>query len=219
MNMPEPNLSAAGSAAFLSENPTISGRALVKACQLGKYTEIACDANLQECSLGDYSYVMERCEIACADIGKFVNIASDVRINPGNHPIEWVSQHHFLYRMRQYGFRDHDDERFFSWRKLQRVRIGHDVWLGHKAIVMPGITIGNGAVIGAASVVTRDVAPYAVVVGSPAKQIRTRFPKAICQEIEDIGWWDWDHQTIGERLDDFRDVRKFIDMYGKSGTR
>jgi phosphonate metabolism protein (transferase hexapeptide repeat family) len=121
---------------------------------LGKYTEVAAGAKLTESSLDDYSYVMERCEIIYSSIGKFSNIASDVRINPGNHPLEWVSQHHFLYRLKQYGFAEENNESFFGWRRLQKVSIGHDTWIGHKAIILPGITIGNGAVVAAGAVVT-----------------------------------------------------------------
>ena len=205
----------ADEARVLNESPTVAAEARVRSCQLGQYTEIASQVNMQECTLGDYSYVMERCELIYTNIGKFVNIASDVRINPGNHPLEWVSQHHFLYRMKQYGFKDHDDESYFSWRRLQTVAIGNDVWIGHKAIIMPGVTIGNGAVIGAGAIVTHDVAPYAIVAGAPAKKIRQRFPDAIWQQIEKTGWWDWDHQTIKARVDDFRDMRKFISLYGE----
>lgn len=201
----------------LSEVPTISERALVSECSLGKFTEIAEEVKITESSLGDYSYVMERCEIIYSNIGKFVNIASDVRINPGNHPMEWVSQHHFLYRAEKYGFQEQSSEDFFDWRRYQRVTMGHDVWVGHRAILMPGIRIGNGAVIGAGSLVTKDVAPYTIVAGAPAVKVRKRFPEHIWQAVEEVCWWDWDHATLKERLPDFRDLRRFLALYGKRG--
>lgn len=200
---------------ILSETPAIAATASVKNCRLGRYTEINDGTRIAESSLDDYSYIMERCDIISTEIGKFVNIASEVRINPGNHPMEWVSQHHFLYRRRQYRMRDTDLQTFFDWRKRQKVTIGHDVWIGHKAIVLPGIRIGNGVVIGAGSVVTRDVAPYAIVAGVPAKQIRLRFPQAIWQAVEATGWYHWSHETLRERLDDFYDIHRFLDMYGQ----
>ncbi|MBE0583136.1 MAG: acetyltransferase [Desulfofustis sp.] len=199
----------------LGEQPTISAEAAVQDSTLGRYTEVAAGARLEETVLGDYSYVMERSDIIYAEIGKFVNIASDVRINPGNHPIEWVSQHHFLYRMTRYDLAGHDDESFFAWRRLQKVSVGHDVWIGHKAIILPGISIGNGAVIGAGTVVTRDVAPYAIVAGVPGRPIRSRFPAAIWRRLEQTAWWDWEHQVLAERLDNFRDVRHFLSLYGR----
>lgn len=199
----------------LSLQPTVSAEASVRDCTLGRYTEVAAGAKLEETVLGDYSYVMERSDIIYAQIGKFVNIAADVRINPGNHPVEWVSQHHFLYRMTRYDLAGHDDESFFAWRRLQKVIIGHDVWIGHRAIVLPGITIGNGAVVGAGTVVTRDVPPYAVVAGVPGRRIRSRFPEAVWRRLEQTAWWDWEHQVLAERLDDFRDIRHFLALYGR----
>lgn len=199
----------------LSEKPDVVADAIVTDCELGEYTEIANGVKLAESSLGDYSYVMERCDIIYTDIGKFSNIASDVRINPGNHPMEWVSQHHFLYRCRLYGFRDEDNSAFFDWRKRQRVSIGNDCWIGHKAIILPGITIGNGAVVAAGAVVTKDVAPYTVVAGVPAKTVSKRFSKQIWEALEETAWWDWDHETLKERMDDFYDIRTFLQLYGK----
>jgi len=199
---------------FLTEEPTIAETARVRNSTCGRYTLVSEGAVMSDCRLDDYSYVMERCDIIYTDIGKFANIASEVRINPGNHPMDWVSQHHFLYRRRQYRLHDSDHEPFFNWRSRQRVSIGHDTWLGHRAIVMPGITIGNGAVVGSGAVVTSDVPPYAVVAGVPAKIIRYRFPKAIRQAIENSSWYHWDHETLKDRLEDFYDVRIFIDKYG-----
>lgn len=200
---------------FLSEDPTISESARVKDCSFGRFTEVAAGAVMVETELDDYSYVMENCDIIYTSIGKFANIASSVRLNPGNHPMDWVSQHHFLYRRRQYLLRDSDHQPFFNWRRRQRVTIGHDTWIGHRAIVMPGITIGNGAVIGSAAVVTKNVPPYAVVAGVPAKIIRYRFPDSIWRAIEKTGWYHWDHDTLKERLNDFYDVRLFIEKYGE----
>lgn len=201
---------------MLSEEPTVDPTARVEKTTLGRYTEVGANVRLQEVHLDDYSYVVDRSDVIYTDIGKFVNIASDVRINPGNHPMEWVSQHHFLYRIKQYGFGEEDNKPFFNWRRLQRVTIGHDVWIGHKAIVLPGVTVGNGAVVAAGAVVSRDVKPYSVVGGVPAKPLRSRFPEAIWRCLEEIAWWDWDHATIKERLDDFYDIRRFLDLYGKA---
>ena len=199
----------------LTEQPTISELATVESCTLGKYTEIAEQAKLIETSLDDYSYVMERSDIISTSIGKFANIASDVRINPGNHPMEWVSQHHFLYRRKLFGMHEEDNNSFFNWRRLQQVQIGHDTWIGHRAIIMPGVKIGNGAVVAAGAVVTRDVSPYMIVAGVPAKPIRPRFPEAVWQCLDSIAWWNWEHTTIKERLHDFYDIRRFIDLYGR----
>jgi hypothetical protein len=136
-----------------------------------------------------------------------------VRINPGFHPIERPTLHHFTYRRAKYGMAPEDDASFFEWRRRQRVHIGHDTWIGHGAVIMPGVRIGNGAVIGSNSVVTRDVPAYAIVAGAPAKVIRQRFPAAIAAAIESTAWWDWDHATLTGRMDDFCDLRRFLAKY------
>ena len=85
----------------------------------------------------------------------------------------------------------------------------------HGSVIMPGVTIGNGAVIGSLSVVTKDVAPYEVVAGAPARRLRFRFNKRIVAILENIAWWDWPHHRIKERFEDFKDLRTFIRKYGK----
>ena len=76
--------------------------------------------------------------------------------------------------------------------------------------IMPGVRIGNGAVVGSNSVVTKDVAAYAIVGGSPAQVIHQRLPRAIGEALEATAWWDWDHDTLTERIADFRDLRTFL---------
>ena len=200
---------------LLQKEPTISNTAVIKNCYFGEYTEISEYTMLEDTTLDNYSYICEYCNIIYTDIGKFANIASSCRINPGFHPMERPTLHHFTYRSRRYGFSDQDDTDYFYWRKLQKVIIGHDVWIGHGVVIMPGVRIGNGAVIGSNSVVTKDVPSYTVVGGTPVKILRRRFPESISNVVEKTMWWDWDHKTLKERLEDFKDLRKFIKKYGK----
>jgi phosphonate metabolism protein (transferase hexapeptide repeat family) len=199
----------------LSEEPNIWPQARIKDSFFGKYTEIADGTSVMHSTIDDFSYAMEHCSIIYTDVGKFCNIASSVRINPGFHPMERPTLHHFTYRSKMYEFRDDDDEEFFHWREVQEVHIGHDVWIGHGSVIMPGVTIGNGAVIGSLSVVTKDVAPYEIVAGAPARRLRLRFNKRIVAILENIAWWDWPHHLIKNRFEDFKDLRTFIRKYGK----
>ncbi len=200
-------------AVSLGEAPSLSATAVIRDCRFGRYTQVGEQSRMEDCLLDDYSYLQHYCDIASTDIGKFANIAAMVRINPGFHPVEWPTLHHFTYRRTMFGLAAEDDADFFAWRRRQRVSIGHDTWIGHGVVIMPGVRIGNGAVVGSNSVVTKDVPAYAIVAGAPARVIRQRFPRAIAEGLEATAWWDWDHQTLSERMEDFRDLRTFLAKY------
>jgi phosphonate metabolism protein (transferase hexapeptide repeat family) len=200
----------------LSTTPTIHNGARVNASELGVWTEIGANTRIENSSFGDYSYIGEHSQVDYSSVGKFCSIASFVRLNPGNHPLERATTHHFTYRAAMFEL-GHDDAEFFEWRRSHSVKIGHDVWIGHNATIMAGVNIGNGAVIGAGSIVTKDVAPYSIVAGVPAKLIRPRFPAAISEQLETLAWWDWSHEMIKARLPDFRgDVEGFLEKFGAS---
>jgi hypothetical protein len=199
----------------LSEHPLIHASAVVTASEIGRYTEIAERCAVTESTLGDYSYMMRECEVWAARIGKFVNIASHVRINATNHPTWRATLHHFTYRAHDYWADAEREEAFFDWRRDHAVTIGHDVWIGHGATVLPGVSIGNGAVVGAGAVVSRDVPAWTIFGGVPARPIRARFAPEIGARLEALAWWDWDHQRLRAALDDFRDlsVEVFLDKH------
>lgn len=198
----------------LGLEPLIHDSAQIVDCQFGKYVEVGRECQLLESEFGDYSYICRYGDVAYASIGKFVNIASFVRIGPTNHPMWRASQHHFMYRSEQYGFGE-NERLIFDWRREQRVAVGHDVWLGHSVTVMPGISVGHGAVAASAAVVTRDVPPYSVVGGVPARRIKDRFPERIQVRLMDLAWWNWDHERIGDALDDFRtlNIEEFLEKH------
>jgi phosphonate metabolism protein (transferase hexapeptide repeat family) len=199
----------------LSISPLIDASADVRDCSFGAYTEVGPRTTLLEVALGDYSYVVNDSDIAYASIGKFCSIAAMTRINPGNHPMWRASQSHFTYRASAYFPGEGDDTEFFAWRRQQHVRIGHDVWIGHGAVVLPGRNIGTGAVVAAGAIVTKDVPDYTVVAGNPAHVIRARFSDDIAGRMKRLAWWDWDHETLRTALPDFRALpaQDFLDKY------
>jgi phosphonate metabolism protein (transferase hexapeptide repeat family) len=197
----------------LQEKPSIHPSSQIINCKIGAWTEIGPDSLLIETTFNDYSYADGDVSIIYSEIGKFCSIASHVRINPGNHPMERVTQHHCTYRRAQYGFDEVDDENFFQWRREHKCVIGNDVWLGHGAIIMPGVKIRTGAVVGAGAVVTKDVAAYEVVAGVPARPIRKRFPQEIIEKLLEIKWWDWERKTLEERFFELLDVNSFVKKY------
>jgi phosphonate metabolism protein (transferase hexapeptide repeat family) len=195
--------------------PLIDPTASLSATELGAYCEVGARTLLLEVTMGDYSYVVNDSQITTTTIGKFCSIAAMTRINPGNHPMQRASQSHFTYRASTYFEGESDDAEFFAWRRAQRVHIGHDVWIGHGAIVLPGRGIGTGAVVAAGAVVTKDVPAYSIVAGNPARIVRRRFPEEITNRLAELAWWDWDHEALRRALPDFRHlaVEDFLAKY------
>lgn len=120
-------------------------------------------------------------------IGKYCEIAQGVHIVSSNHEVNRANLHVGLQMACDAG--DLLDSR-------GPVRIGNNVWLADYAVVLPGVTIGDGAVVGAGSVVTRDVEPFAIVAGTPAKMIRKRFSDEVIEALGELAWWDWPEETV-----------------------
>ncbi len=201
---------------LLGEKPTLHPTSKIKKCEIGGWTAIGPHCSMSESTFGDYSYLAGNVHVVWTDIGKFCSIAAYTRINPGNHPTWRVTQHHSTYRRIQYGFDIVDDVEFFEWRKKHRCVLGHDVWIGHGVTVMAGVKIGTGAVIGAGAVVTKDIPPYAIAVGVPARVIKYRFPSDVIETLLAVAWWDWDRATLFERFKELLDLDGFIKKYSDS---
>ncbi|MCW2381718.1 MULTISPECIES: type B chloramphenicol O-acetyltransferase [unclassified Sphingobium] len=128
-------------------------------------------------------------------IGSFCSIGSGASfIMAGNqgHRSDWISSFPFFWMPDVPAFAGADN----GYRPAGDTVIGHDVWIGSEAVILPGITIGHGAIIGTRSVVTKDVAPYAIVGGNPAKLIRQRFADAEVARLLELCWWDWSDDDL-----------------------
>ncbi len=197
--------------------PVIHPSAQLRNARLGRFTQLAERVSFKDSELGDYSYVERHAEVIYASIGKFCAIASGVRINALNHPMERVSQHKITYRPNEYFLGKKLDAGFREERMLKKVTIGHDVWIGHGAIVLPGVAIGHGAVIAAGAVVSKNVAAYDIVAGVPARLLRRRFPPEIAERIAKLAWWDWPHDRLSDAVEDMARLtaEEFVEKYEK----
>ncbi|RBI58770.1 acetyltransferase [halophilic archaeon] len=196
----------------LEPEPTIHPTARITDSRLGDWTEVHRETRMHESSIDDYTYLMERVQLDYATVGKFGNVASHARLGPTNHLIERPTAHHFTYRAARYDMGE-TDESVFKWRADQPVELGHDVWIGHGATVLPGVSVGDGAVVAAGAVVTRDVDPYDIVGGVPAEPIGRRFDEETARRVRATEWWHWDHETLTDCIDAFRDMETFLDEY------
>ena len=200
----------------MTEEPWIHKSSVIKNSRLGVWTVIGPGCEMIDSDLMDYSYLVKDAQVFNSEIRKFVNVASNVRINPTNHPMWRATLHHFAYRSISHLMAETDDEEISIWRKQYRTIIEPDVWIGPGALVMPGVKVGPGAVIGSAYVVTKDVPDYAVVAGNPAKLIRYRVPENIAKALKQVAWWDWSREQIVAAIPDFRalDAVQFTVKYG-----
>jgi len=143
--------------------------------EIGKNTFV--DRN---CNIGSYTYIGKNCNITKATIGRYCSIANNVSIGQGEHDLTKISTSSVFY-----------DSSYEELTKKE-CEIGNDVWIGTDCVILRGVKVGDGAVIGANSVVTKDIPPFAIVVGSPAKIIRYRFEIKMIDKIIDSKWWEED---------------------------
>ena len=201
----------------MTEAPWIHESAIVKNSRMGTWTTVGQRCEVIASDLMDYAYMIRDADVFNAEVGKFANIASHVRINPVNHPMWRATLHHFTYRAKSHFMDDQDDDHdeVSNWRNSARVIIGPDVWIGHAAIVMPGVSVGTGAIIGSGSVVTKDVADYTIVAGNPARVIRRRVTEDVEAALKRIKWWDWSREELIAGISDFRklDAAAFAKKY------
>ena len=141
-------------------------------------------------------------------IGAFTSIGEGQTVVPNDHRIDWVTTSPIL-SLKEFGFSTKDKMNEYCPENKRAIVIGNDVWMGANCIIFEGVTIGDGAVIAAGSIIRKDVPPYAVVVGVD-RIAKYRFAPEIIEKLLQIKWWQWDDKRINECLDDMCDIKKFI---------
>lgn len=183
-------------------------RAVVHNTTLGQHNSIDDGATIMSSTLGDYSYLASHASVNNATIGRFCSIGSGAHVSLGVHPTGFVSTHPAFYSKDSratpsFATSDHAAE-------SEPITIGHDVWIGANALIMDGITIGTGAIVAAGAVVTKDVAPYSIVGGVPAKPIGERFDKSTATKLLASEWWARDLAWIQTNHERFLNVDTFL---------
>ncbi len=184
------------------------GAALDWRTTLAPHATLAAGASVSGSDVGRHTYFGEGSLTIHAEIGAFCSIAPHVIIGGGTHPTrDWVSTSPVFYSARHnpHVALDPGAEPFAE---NPRTFIGHDVWIGYSAIVLPGVRVGTGAIVAAGAVVTRDVEPYRIVAGVPAKPVRGRFTDEEATWLLESRWWDWDESTLHEMAPHFSSVER-----------
>ena len=186
----------------------------VKGCNLEQFVKI-----------GAYSYAVSGYLFA-VEIGRYCSFGENVQIGRQDHPLDWLSTSPFIYMNNKdivSSAKNFEEKCIFSnpdygepATKLKKTIIGNDVWIGHGAFIKPGITIGTGAIIAAYAVVVKDVAPYSIVGGNPAKHIKFRFKEDIIVELLNSEWWKLSPKQVSAL--DINDVDSLIPSLQKIST-
>jgi acetyltransferase-like isoleucine patch superfamily enzyme len=183
-----------------------------------KRTEIGPDVKV-----GAYSYMVSGYLFA-TEIGRYCSIGEEVQIGRQDHPLDWVSTSPHFYLpgsniqpVHPY-FSNHLRKNYYKHgvpaTTLQHTSIGHNVWIGHGAIIKAGVSIGNGAIIASGAVVTKDVLPYSIVGGNPAKFIRYRISEDLIEKLEKTAWWKYSPKQL--EIFQMHDIENFIENFNRT---
>ncbi len=148
-----------------------------------------------------YQYPINRDKLK---IGKFCSIACGTKFlfNSANHALDSLSTYPFPLFFEEWNLEK--EKVTDAWDNRGDIVIGNDVWIGYEAVILSGVTIGDGAIIGTRAVVTKDVPPYTIVGGVPAKPIRKRFDEKVIKELLKIKWWDWTEEKIARNIENIK---------------
>ncbi len=188
----------------------VSMLSIIKESVIDRKARVLAFTKVYNSKVDKYTYIGRRASVINADIGKFCSIASDVQIGVASHPSHWVSSSPVFCKGKNVLKKNFVELDFEPYEKTV---IGNDVWIGINVVIKGGIKIGDGSIIGAGSVVTKDVPPYTVVGGVPAKEIKKRFKDSEIESLLKIKWWDLNDDKLNDMAVNFNDVTKFIENY------
>lgn len=200
----------------IGRNPSVrfGYRSRVVNCEFEGDNTVGSDVSLGQMNLGRGSYIANGTSIKHTSIGRFCSIGPEALIGLSRHPMDMVSTSPAFYSTKQ-------DACPLSFNRIEdyaeqlETHIGNDVWVGARAVIVGGVTIGDGAVIASSAMVTKDVPPYSVVGGVPAKIISKRFSAEQIVLLLSNPWWDWSDSDLKSRGEDLQSRERFIEKHYK----
>ena len=202
----------------ISSNSVVSGTTFEGQNRVGDGVSLRCSY------CGCFTYIGKNSDLSYTKIGRFCSIADYVCVCRGNHPLGFVTTHPSFYydTTKQIGYTIHRGEPLYDklykypeGERLFQVIIGNDVWIGSHVLILGGVRIGDGAVIGSGTVVTKDVEPYSIVAGNPARVIRKRFADNVIDKLQERKWWNLSLEDICSSYKVFTNCDSFFSEYDK----
>ena len=184
-----------------------------------KFTHILRGARLNNAHIGKYSRVGVNCKLTNVTVGNFSCIGADCVVGVGQHPTNYLTYHSIFYKQGNWGWHDDWIKYPKGFQEQAHITIGNNVWIGQKVVIMDGVTIGDNSIVATGAIVTKDVPPYSIVGGVPAKVIKTLFNDDMRKRLDEIQWWNLEDNEITKVIDLFHipnpsieDLNKFFPL-------
>ncbi len=178
-------------------------------CHFGNYNTIYDNVTLNNVNLGNFTYISGKTNINNSKIGKFCSIGPNCNIGLAKHPSSiFVSTHPIFFSKLKQAQITFSDKSYFN--EFEDIEIGNDVWVGSSVIIMDGVKISDGVIVAAGAVVTKNIPPYAIVGGVPAKIIKYRFEQDEINHLLNAKWWDKDIDWLKDNFNLFHDIKEYM---------